>query len=295
MTTPTTADLLKYADLQMAAEAFLVTGVTPKTGSDLITALTDGNKHASRFTTTQAEAFTNLTEGWTVVDQRANTSTGFSGTLFRSNKTGELVMSMRSTEFLDDAARDSEATNTMEIRPYGWAFGQIDDMKKWYDELNADSTKLQGKSFAVTGYSLGGHLATAFNLLMKDAGQANRVTSTYTFNGAGVGELLNGSTLTDTITQFDNWRNNGSAGSFSTPLAQQAYASLRSKFNGQGSSAEMAAEILNLTDLKNNPIAGTQTKDCRHRHAAPKSIAASACSIRATARFNTKVQGKHTC
>jgi hypothetical protein len=209
MTTPTTADLLKYADLQMAAEAFIRdprTQILASTPEDLIKALKAGNGHASKFTDTQAKAFADPADGWTVLDQRANTATGFSGTLFKNNKTGELVMSMRSTEFLDDAARDSEATNTMEIRPYGWAFGQIDDMKKWYDELNADSTTLQGKSFAVTGYSLGGHLATAFNLLMNDAGQANRVTSTYTFNGAGVGELLNGSTLTDTITAFNMMR-----------------------------------------------------------------------------------------
>jgi hypothetical protein len=33
MTTPTTSDLLKYADLQMAAEAFLV---DPSSGSDTV-------------------------------------------------------------------------------------------------------------------------------------------------------------------------------------------------------------------------------------------------------------------
>ena len=173
MTTPTTAELLKYADLEMAAEAFILnatTNVLRQSGQGLIDALMEGNKHASKFTETQAKAFADSTDGWTVLDQRANTATGFSGTLFKNNKTGELVMSMRSTEFLDDAARDSEATNTMEIRPYGWAFGQINDMKKWYDELNTDPTKLQGKGFAVTGYSLGGHLATAFNRFCCDSG-----------------------------------------------------------------------------------------------------------------------------
>jgi hypothetical protein len=112
MTTPTTADLLKYADLQMAAEAFLVQdAATGQLKSNLKQALIEGNGRNSVFTSPQADAFLDPTNGWTVLAQRANTPTGFSGTLFKNNKTGELVMSMRSTEFLDDAARDSQATN----------------------------------------------------------------------------------------------------------------------------------------------------------------------------------------
>jgi len=38
-------------------------------------------------------------------------------------------MSFRSTEFADDAARDNEATNKLEIKDHGWAFGQIADME----------------------------------------------------------------------------------------------------------------------------------------------------------------------
>ncbi|MCV2363454.1 hypothetical protein LNV23_08345 [Paucibacter sp. DJ1R-11] len=48
-TTPTTAELLKYVDLQMAAEAFLV-NASGSVRSDLQEALTEGNKHASVFT-----------------------------------------------------------------------------------------------------------------------------------------------------------------------------------------------------------------------------------------------------
>jgi hypothetical protein len=56
MTTPTIADYLKYANLQMAAEAFLVyDNGSVKTGSDYLKALTDGNKHASVFVETEAE------------------------------------------------------------------------------------------------------------------------------------------------------------------------------------------------------------------------------------------------
>jgi hypothetical protein len=158
MTTPTTAELLKYADLQMAAEAFLVNSQgTPLTGDLYLQALIDGNNHASKFTVTQAKDFA---DHWIVLDQKANTPTGFSGTLFKNRETGELVISLRSTEFVDDAARDNQATNSMEIKEKGWAFGQIDDMEKWYAEIKGnyavDFAAQEGK-FALTGYSLGRH------------------------------------------------------------------------------------------------------------------------------------------
>lgn len=109
MTTPTTTDYLKYANLQMAAEAFLATDSgEPKIGTDFIKALTDGNLHASKFTETQAKDFA---DHWIAVDQRINSGTGFSGTLFKciqddpitGAKAGELVLSFRSTEFIDEA------------------------------------------------------------------------------------------------------------------------------------------------------------------------------------------------
>ena len=174
------ATYLKYANLQMAAEAIpLNSGISP---DDLKAALLFGNNRSSKFTETQA---TDFSANWTVVEHKANTATGFSGTLFKNNATNELVLSFRSTEFLDDNARDNKATNEMEIKAYGWAFGQIADMEKWYAELNADTSKLQGKSFAVTGYSLGGHLATAFGLLRQQEAlttpASSPVTATYTF------------------------------------------------------------------------------------------------------------------
>jgi hypothetical protein len=175
MTTLSTAEILKYADLQMAAEAFLVNADgTPKVGQAYIDGLKTGNNHASKFTKTQAKAFA---DRWKVVDQRANTGTGFSGTLFQAIiddpeagiKAGELVMSFRSTEFIDDAARDNQATNALEIKETGWALGQLRDMQAWYADLrksSSDPTKTTtgtispGQPFKVTGYSLGGHLAT---------------------------------------------------------------------------------------------------------------------------------------
>jgi hypothetical protein len=187
MTTPTIADYLKYANLQMAAEAFLVEE-NGKLKDNIEQALIQGNNHASRFTPTQAADFVTH---WKVLDQEANTSSGFSGTLFEcieddpvtGAKKGELVLSFRSTEFIDDAVNDCQVTNKT-IESYGWGFGQIADMEEWYAKLKVDGVPLSEKEFSVTGYSLGAHLATAFNLLREEDGTSGRIQSTYTFNGA---------------------------------------------------------------------------------------------------------------
>jgi hypothetical protein len=160
MSDPTISELLQYSRLQMAAEAFLV-GSDGSLKEKLKDALTEGNKHASKFTDVDATAF--LAE-WEVVTQKANTGTGFSGTLFRCKVTdpakglvaGQLILSMRSTEFIDDYVRDNIATNKQEIFDNGWAFGQIADMEKWYAELSRppgegqDAGVLYGQTFAVT-------------------------------------------------------------------------------------------------------------------------------------------------
>ena len=121
MTTPTIADMLKYANLQMAAEALyefnakLDPNRSPGSAIDFGTGhysgainptwLTLGNEHASRFTQIQADAFV---QQWEVVDHLSNTTTGFSGTLFRNRSNpNELAISFRSTEFIDDAVNDN--------------------------------------------------------------------------------------------------------------------------------------------------------------------------------------------
>jgi hypothetical protein len=126
------ANQLKYANLQLAAEAFFVpkTDTPGKTYDGAIAArqLTEGNTRSSKFTTESAEEFS---KDWAVVEHKANTTTGFSGTLFRALrsdqargiKAGELVLSFLSTEFPDDSARDNQATNELQINTIGWAFG----------------------------------------------------------------------------------------------------------------------------------------------------------------------------
>lgn len=148
MSSSSIQDVLKYAELQMAAEAYL------DASTPLDARLIKGNEHASRFTDTQAKDFT---ARYQILAHRENTGTGFSGTLFYDKVTQEKIISFRSTEFIDDAARDNEATNSLEIKEKGWAFGQIDDMKTWVDDLSARSLLPQGEhQLTVTGYSLGG-------------------------------------------------------------------------------------------------------------------------------------------
>ncbi|MFT3818084.1 MAG: lipase family protein [Rubrivivax sp.] len=200
------ADALKYAQLQMGAEAFVrQDGTLLNEGSDYLKVLTDGNNHASKFTSTQAEAFA---AEWEVVDQKENTNTGFSGTLFKKKDGSEYVISFRSTEFLDDAARDNQATNQMEIAKYGFAFGQLRDMEDWYAGLRQPGGPLgPTASVDVTGYSLGGHLATAFNLLHQGDGNLGRVV---TFNGAGIGRWAEGSSLQSLLADFKRLSRNTS-------------------------------------------------------------------------------------
>ena len=164
MNNPTINDLLTFANLQMAAETFLA-NKAGQLETNPKQVLIEGNFHASRFTPTQADAF--LKE-WEVVAQKPTTSTGFSGTLFKNRKTDELVISLRSTEFIDDAARDNEATNSLEIFETGYAWGQLRDMARWYQELQQRGDLPANANLTVTGYSLGGHLATALNLVVVD-------------------------------------------------------------------------------------------------------------------------------
>ena len=129
--------LLEFANMQIAAEAFLLQaedgGVLP--GGDVIKSRLElGNTHASKFTPVQAEQFTAQYEIVTQYrnDPLAAGGTGFSGTLFKDRSTGELTLSFRSTEFIDDAVRDSKATNALEVkddRPVAPRNGEAPDMQ----------------------------------------------------------------------------------------------------------------------------------------------------------------------
>jgi hypothetical protein len=136
-------DYYKYVNVQMAAESIFGTPNADRTTNDKIDQpseaelsawLKDGNKRVSKFPPTLAAEFTQY---WDVVQHRANTATGFSGTLFKAKanidaagqalgiKPNEYVLAFRSTEFADDAVRDNQATNVLEVEEFGFAVGQI--------------------------------------------------------------------------------------------------------------------------------------------------------------------------
>lgn len=170
--------------------------------------LTDGNLHSSKLTDPQAEEFF---KNYEVVAHKQNTATGFSGTLFKAKrdiagtdiKENQFIMGFRSTEFVEDQIRDSAGSNTT-IKNTGFAWGQIADMEDWYAELNKKEILKDISSsnpLRISGYSLGGHLATSFGLLRQEDGTINNY-DIYTFNGAGVGVVKSGNTLTERLAIF---------------------------------------------------------------------------------------------
>ena len=267
---PTTAEYFTYANLQMAAEAFLVdrSGNLLTDPVALKKALTDGNLHASRFTAQLANQFLDPDTGWTVVAQCPNSNTGFSGTLFRNNDTDELVLSFRSTEFIDDAARDSRATNELEIKEKGFAFGQLADMELWYRSLIANGTIGNTDQISVTGYSLGAHLSTAFNLmhgnetLTVGTEQVNGISEVVTFNGAGIGRIGDGSEnamgrLPEMIQWFLDLRDQATAGGLSdlmrTQWGRNAYQAIKAAWSvGQPRPGDFVINDI-LSDLHTSP------------------------------------------
>ena len=202
-------ELLKFAHLQMAAEAFLL-GFNPNTlRADLVDALRVGNRRASVFPLALAEQFA---DQWVVVAHQENTPSGFSGTLFRSRladpETGkfEYTLSLRSTEFVDDAIRDAKGAGNLEIRQLGWALGQMSDMEAFYARLKDEGKLPADAPFNVTGYSLGGHLALAFALMRREEGKEGLLKHVYTFNGAGTGDKNRGVEVNNLVKNFERLR-----------------------------------------------------------------------------------------
>ena len=145
--------LLRFVNLQIAAEAIygfdprplngvpivLVPGATASGREITAAELRDGNKRSSLFPDVVSNEFG---QQYQLLEHISNTETGFSGTLFRYKgpddessglKTGDKILSFRSTEFVDDAVRENQATNIGEIQKKGWAFGQIADERR--DEM----------------------------------------------------------------------------------------------------------------------------------------------------------------
>ena len=198
-----TTTWLNFALQQMAAESYL-DGINLQDLTRVRQRIQDGNNDTrlmqpdangnfpgmTRFTNILADRFLAT---YDIVSHHASDATGFSATLMKETTTNTYTLSFRSLEYQNqvdggDWQRDGLPGAAGEIAGTGFALAQLVSMERYYRELKADPTKLPpGAVLNVTGYSLGGHLATVFTQL-----HANEISATYTFNGAGRGGINGG-------------------------------------------------------------------------------------------------------
>jgi Ca2+-binding RTX toxin-like protein len=190
----------------MAAESY-IDGINRQDPNAVIAALVAGNNApgsnpnlplgATRFVNlanvTNASQITGSAQAFVsrfqIVDHHANDSTGFSATLMQERGTNNFTLSFRSLEYQDQAQggdweRDGQGGAAGEIAGAGFALGQLVSMERYYQELKNSGALPAGAVLNVTGYSLGGHLATVFTEL-----HSNEINHTYIFNGAGIGQV----------------------------------------------------------------------------------------------------------
>jgi Ca2+-binding RTX toxin-like protein len=187
---------LKFALQQMAAESYLDQLIF---GRPLRELLLEGNNDIrfvqpdlngnlpgkTRFTNVLADQFLNR---YQIIDHHANDATGFSATLMFDAQANSYTLSFRSTESAPvtgggDRDRDLFGADA-EVGSSGFAFGQLASMEEYYQSLKASGKLPAGAVLNVTGFSLGGHLATVFTEL-----HADEVNHTYIFNGTGRGHV----------------------------------------------------------------------------------------------------------
>ena len=202
---------LNFALQQMAAESYLDQVLS---GRSLVEVLTNGNNNedvipVDQFTgktrfvdltslpnanqiTGSAQAFA---ARYQIVDHHANDASGFSATLIFDAQNNSYTLSFRSTEPRPaieggDVERDGLFASGLtpaadgEIGLSGFAFGQLIAMERYYLELTTSGKLPTGATLNVTGYSLGGHLATVFTEL-----HASQVMQTTVFNASGRGRI----------------------------------------------------------------------------------------------------------
>ncbi|HBH81840.1 MAG TPA: hypothetical protein DDY39_18595, partial [Nitrospira sp.] len=202
---------LQFALQQMAAESYLDRVLSGEL--QLEQALRLGNNRLSaalasepillgktRMTDQQIIGFS---VHYDIIDHHANDATGFSATLIKDlrDPTGKTyTLSFRSLEYQNQAQggdweRDGQGGAAGEIAGAGFALGQLVSMERYYEELKRSGKLPAGSTLNVTGYSLGGHLATVFTLL-----HSNDINHTYIFNGAGIGQIGG---VTSVVTEAD--------------------------------------------------------------------------------------------
>ena len=122
-------------------------------------------------------------------------NTGLSATLIQDKATGAFTLAIRSTEFRDwskggDGERDKAGADIESIATKGFALAQLAALEQYYEWLKNNGKLPASAQLNVTGYSLGGHLATVFTEIHRSDKDIS-FGETVTFNGAGRGTWNN--------------------------------------------------------------------------------------------------------
>jgi pimeloyl-ACP methyl ester carboxylesterase len=202
----------QFALQQVAAESYL-DGIDWAIPEQVRARLFQGNTNpafpATGYTRAPDDLGKIFSDRYTIIAHRANDATGFSGTLLRwTNDEGgtEYTLSIRSTEYKNanqggDWQRDGLPGGDGEIVRNGFALGQLAALEDFYQRVVLPLTG--AAKLNVTGYSLGGHLATVFTET-----HAAQVEAAYVFNSAGRGEITGpgGTTAQRMSAMIDHFR-----------------------------------------------------------------------------------------
>jgi trimeric autotransporter adhesin len=139
-------------------------------------------------------------------------NTGLSATLIKDKATGSFTLAIRSTEFRNwalggDGERDKFGAD-VGLAANGFALAQLNALEQYYKWLKNNQFLPNGAVLNVSGYSLGGHLATVFTEIHQgEAGFGQAVT----FNGAGRGSWNSAKgSESDMVSMYGNFLKNPS-------------------------------------------------------------------------------------
>lgn len=181
-----TRTLYVFAELSLAAYAHAQPNVDPRP------ALADAgmSQHqASRFADawTVVDTYQHVNDPYPIYDPNTGEflgnfsgTNGLSATIFRNIQTGEVVLSVRGTNDVNDILADIEVAALGEPPRQGQYQSLRQRMLQWIRDEKLPT------QFAVTGHSLGGFLATGLALEFPQY-----VTHAYAYNAPGLGGLTN--------------------------------------------------------------------------------------------------------
>lgn len=142
-------------------------GATPNIDNTPLNDYMGGAGAYTKISQTQADYFL---DNFKILDYYGNDNTGFSATTFIKNsdilvtngekKLQEITISFRSTEFTEDYYKDASGADD-EISKNGTAIAQNIALVNYLKKLKTDGIITSTTKINITGYSLGGHLASS--------------------------------------------------------------------------------------------------------------------------------------